>query len=98
MLDPQISPVVLLSHTGWVRDLAQRLVREATQADDLAQDALLRALERPPSRGESPRGWLAVVLRNLARQATRSDRRRSDRELRVAQPEGAGIVERTDLH
>jgi RNA polymerase sigma-70 factor (ECF subfamily) len=71
---------LLLEHAGWVRRLAHRLVRDEDAAEDLAQDALVRALERPPRVDRPVRGWLATVVRNLAVQGRRRGGRRRARE------------------
>ncbi len=54
----------LLSHAGWLRELACRLVGEAG-ADDAVQEVWLRASRRPPAGLESPRGWLWSALRSV---------------------------------
>ncbi len=77
----------LLAHAGWLRSLAQRLVRDVHAADDLVQNAWVAALEHPP-RGDAPlRRWLALVLRNFARQERRGARRREAREAFAARVE-----------
>ncbi len=73
-------PEDLLAHTGWVRALAGALVRDPSAADDLAQDALLAALEKPPSTDRPLRPWFAGVVRNLWRERRRGDARRTLRE------------------
>lgn len=54
----------LLSHAGWLRGLACRLVGEAG-ADDAIQEVWLKAARRPLARIESPRGWLRSALRSV---------------------------------
>jgi RNA polymerase sigma factor (sigma-70 family) len=81
------SAEALLSHADWVRALARTLVDDPDRADDLAQEAWLDALERPPRDARNLRGWLAQVVRNAARQARRSQTRRDARERDVARPE-----------
>ena len=61
----------LLAHGDWVHALARRLVRDPSSADDLAQDALVVALERPPAHAANLRAWLGRVLRNLHRERAR---------------------------
>lgn len=73
-----------------LRALARSLVRDENRAEDLVQDTLVVALERPPRSSESVRGWLATVARHLALDRARGDRRRVDREHRVARKEGEG--------
>jgi len=70
----------LLAHGPWVRALASSLVRDSTKADDLVQQAWLRALQSPPAQDRPPRRWFAAVLRNLARAEQRSAARREERE------------------
>jgi RNA polymerase sigma factor (sigma-70 family) len=76
----------LLSHMGWVRNLARGLVREE-DAEDLAQETMLRAIQTPPKHSENLRGWLAMISRNLMRSTNRRDSRRAQRfEERPPQP------------
>ncbi|MEP7064471.1 MAG: sigma-70 family RNA polymerase sigma factor [Gemmatimonadota bacterium] len=49
-------------------------VRDRDLAEDLAQEAFVRLLEKPP---REPDTWLYVVAGNLARDAKRSEGRRS---------------------
>jgi len=56
----------LLTDTTFVRRIARALVRDPHAAEDLAQDALVVALERPPGAGTNLRGWLVTVVRSLA--------------------------------
>lgn len=66
--------------------LARCLVRDAADADDLVQDALVIALEGGRTDPELDRAWVRGVLRNLARRTWRTRRRRRRRETRVANP------------
>ncbi len=76
----------LLSHMGWVRNLARGLVREE-DAEDLAQETMLRAIQTPPKHSENLKGWLAMISRNLMRSTNRRDSRRAQRfEQRQPQP------------
>lgn len=76
----------LLSHMGWVRNLARGLVREE-DAEDLAQETMLRAIQTPPRHSDNLRGWLAMISRNLMRSTNRRDSRRAQRfEERQPQP------------
>src|SRR5262249_12564760 len=63
---------------AWMRRLAAALA--GAEGDDLAQEAWLTALRRPPGALEHPRAWLGTVLRNLARMQARADARRRTRE------------------
>ena len=62
----------LTRHFAWVRRLAASLVRDPGLADDVAQDALVLALERPPRESARIRAWLGTVVRNLVRQRHRA--------------------------
>ncbi len=99
-----IDPEELLAQMGWVQALARSLVRDPNQARDVAQEAWLLALERPPRTahsGPSLRAWLSKVTRTLARQSVRSSTRRHIREQRAARSEAVAstldIVERGDV-
>jgi hypothetical protein len=72
-----------MAHTGWVRRLARTLVRDPAAADDLAHDALLVALDRPPEVREGIRSWFGRVLTNRLRMDARASRRRAAREQAV---------------
>lgn len=82
-LDPQ----QLLQHTDWVNTLARGLVSDAARADDIAQSALLAALEAPPREQGNLRAWLTTVVQNLARKSGRSAARIERRETRAARAE-----------
>ncbi len=64
-----------------------RLVRDVGLAEELAQDALVAALERWPQSGvpENPGAWLMAAAKNRALDLLRR-RRRMDRK-----PRGAGL-------
>ncbi len=86
----RIEPERLLAQTAWVRRLALSLSRDESSADDLAQDALVTALRRPPPDATSEgalRAWFGAVTRNLAIHRARGESRRSARELAAARPE-----------
>ncbi|MEM7309017.1 MAG: sigma-70 family RNA polymerase sigma factor [Planctomycetota bacterium] len=92
----------LLAQADWIRELARRLVVDDAEADDVAQDAWVSALEHPPSGLRSPRAWLTRVVANAARQRARGGARSRAREERVARDEGlpssAELMERMSLH
>jgi RNA polymerase sigma factor (sigma-70 family) len=81
-------PEVLRTHVAWVRSLARRLVDDACSAEDVAQQAWLTALRRPPRNATRLRAWLAVVVRHLAGRGRREATRRLTRE-RVYAPHEA---------
>jgi RNA polymerase sigma factor (sigma-70 family) len=76
-----------LAQVSWVRRLALAVARDASDADDLAQDAWVAALMRKPDASEPLGGWFRRVLLNLARLRRRADARRGTRERVAARPE-----------
>jgi RNA polymerase sigma factor (sigma-70 family) len=70
-------PAFLLHHQDLVFGIARRSTREPADAEDLAQEAFVRAYRAltgfdPARRRElHPRGWLAAIVINLARNRTR---------------------------
>ncbi len=92
----------LLRHLGWLQALARQLVRDDDLADDLVQETLLTAIERPPRVRQATGAWLRRVLRNLAYRAHRRRLRRERRERLAAVPEKVastpdGVLERVEL-
>ncbi len=73
----------LISHTGFVRDLAFRLLRDAHEAEDVVQQVFLTAMRRPPETNRPLRPWLRRVAHNLAIDVHRS-RGRRERSERIA--------------
>ncbi len=98
-----ISERELLENMAWVQALARKLVRDPGRADDVAQAAWVRALERPPRgrTGASLSAWLARVVRSMAREDRQSEDRRQWRERAVAQdeaqPSTSDVVARSGL-
>jgi RNA polymerase sigma-70 factor (ECF subfamily) len=82
-----LTPEALLADRRWIEDLARRLVRDPNAADDVAQEAWRRALERPPADVTSPRGWLHSLVKSCAREMRRSETRRVAREHAASRPE-----------
>ena len=57
----------VLPHLDAAHNLARWLMRDATAAEDVLQEALLRSLTYFPSfRGVNPRAWLLQIVRNAA--------------------------------
>jgi DNA-directed RNA polymerase specialized sigma24 family protein len=52
----------LLLHAGWLRRFAVALVKDLDAAEDLAQETLVAAWQRPAENTGRP--WLARVARN----------------------------------
>ena len=58
---------VVLPHLDAAHNLARWLMRDATAAEDVLQEAMVRALTYFPGfRGVNPRGWLLQIVRNAA--------------------------------
>ncbi len=95
------SPEDLLAHTRWLRALARRLLQDPNDADDVAQDALVAALEHPPAPDRPLEPWLARVAANFARRRRRGEGRRRAREAAAASlealPSPAELVERVSV-
>ena len=71
------APDVWAAHRAKVRGVLVRLVRDEALAEDLVQEALLRATRASESsRGEAaPATWLTAIALNLARDHFRSVKR-----------------------
>ena len=92
----------LCAHTGWLRALARGLVDDEALAEDLVQESLLRAVERPPRRPGALGAWLGTVLRRLAMRARAERRSRERVELAAARSERsdstpAEVLDRVEL-
>jgi RNA polymerase sigma-70 factor, ECF subfamily len=58
---------VVLPHLDAAHNLARWLMRDAEAAEDVLQDAIVRALTYFPTfKGINPRGWLLQIVRNTA--------------------------------
>lgn len=91
MKETPLDPELLLSQTGWIRNLALSLV-DPSRAEDVVQETMLTALHvQAADRGTpgptSLRAWLARVVRNKAYTILRSDGRRKNREQFAARRE-----------
>jgi RNA polymerase sigma-70 factor (ECF subfamily) len=83
-----LTPAELERHRTFLVRLARDLTRGEAAAEDLVQDAFVRALERPPASVFALRAWLARVLHHLAVNRMRAEERSAQRERRVARPQG----------
>jgi RNA polymerase sigma factor (sigma-70 family) len=75
-----------------------RVVRDVGRAEEIAQDALLAALEQWPREGvpENAAAWLMTAARRRAIDAVRRERRFTEKQSEIARPHGnadAGIAE-----
>jgi RNA polymerase sigma-70 factor (ECF subfamily) len=83
----------LLLQAGWLRRFALALVKDQDLAEDIVQETLVTAWQRPAENAGRP--WLAAVARNIAFNRWRGTARRRRRELdavaldtgKVASPE-----------
>jgi RNA polymerase sigma-70 factor (ECF subfamily) len=67
----------ILPHLDAAYNLARWLMHDPAEAEDIVQDACLRALQFFPSfRGDSGKGWLLRIVRNTAYSKLRSPRTR----------------------
>lgn len=70
----------LLTHRGFVRTLARRLVLDESRVDDVEQQTWMAALRGGPRDPGKLRGWLGAVTRNFARRQLRDEALRRARE------------------
>jgi len=89
---------LLLSHAGFLRNVARGLLLDDQQADDVVQQVLLAAIEKPPAHTGNLRAWLASVTRNLALMRRRGEGRRRRREESVARPERDPVPTPDEVH
>jgi RNA polymerase sigma factor (sigma-70 family) len=87
---------VVLPHLDAAYNLARWLVRDATAAEDVVQEAVLRALTYFASfRGANPRAWLLQIVRNAAYGSGSLDR--GIRFVPIGEAGEAGAVASDDL-
>ncbi len=87
---------VVLPHLDAAYNLARWLMRDAGAAEDVVQDAVLRALTYFSSfKGVNPRAWLLQIVRNAAYGSGRLDR--NVRLVSIDEPGEAGKVVGDDL-
>jgi RNA polymerase sigma-70 factor (ECF subfamily) len=75
--NPTAEMEALLAHAGWLRRFGRALVHDTDEAEDLAQEVLVKAARRPEAKS---RAWLATVARHLAVDRFRSGARLRQRE------------------
>lgn len=90
----------LTAELAWIRRLAYALVKDASTADDVAQDTILAAAGKVPA--DRPlRPWLSRVVLNLVRMRARTDRRRASHEAAAPAsepvPTADELVDRVEL-
>lgn len=79
--------LALLAHDGFVRRLSRSVLADRHLAEDVAQEAWLAALRRPPDEEPAALAWLGSVVRNAAAMLTRSLARARGRDEAAARPE-----------
>ncbi len=79
---PRLRPSAedLLEHLGFVQSLARVLVSDQDVADDVAQETLLAAIERPPAPQHGLRAWLRGVVWRRIQLHYRAEGRRERHE------------------
>ena len=70
----------LSAQMAWTHALARQLVRDDAEAEDVAQETLLRVLASPPREAGALRGFLRRVLLNVRNERLRAEARREARE------------------
>jgi RNA polymerase sigma-70 factor (ECF subfamily) len=89
------------THLDSAYNLARWLVRDSALADDVVQDAMVRALKYFGGfRGENPRAWLLQIVRNVALTKLKSGAEKSrDVSLEVARGDaGAALQVANEWH
>lgn len=76
-------------HAGMVFATARRITRDASLAEDVAQETFLELARRPPAIRESIGGWLHRVARHRACNLVRAESRRREREAASTAVSGA---------
>ncbi|MFN0206652.1 MAG: sigma-70 family RNA polymerase sigma factor [Planctomycetota bacterium] len=92
MRPPRADVQLLQTHDAFVRALAHGLLTDSNDADDVAQDVFVKAIERPPVpnllRGpDSLRAWFVTLVYNFRNTTFRSRRHREERERIAAKRE-----------
>jgi RNA polymerase sigma-70 factor (ECF subfamily) len=87
---------VVLPHLDAAYNLARWLLRDRVAADDVVQEAVLRALTYFPSfKGVNPRAWLLQIVRNTAYASRGLDR--GVQFVPIGESGEAGVVSGEDL-
>ena len=81
----------IVRHHEFVQRLALRLSLDPNEAQDVAQDTFVRALEGGRRAPQALGPWLAASLRGITRNRRRGELRRAERERRAAKPEIAPV-------
>lgn len=87
-----MDPEVLLANDAFVRALAFACLQNRADAEDVAQEAWMRAISSK-EKVRSPRGWFATFVKNAARDLLKTKGARARRERAAARPEGLPSME-----
>ena len=85
---------VVLPHLDAAHNLARWLVRDASIAEDVVQDAMVRAWKYFPTfRDGYPKAWLLQIVRNVAYSTLKAQRRGTEVSLssQASEEEGVGM-------
>jgi RNA polymerase sigma-70 factor (ECF subfamily) len=86
---------VALPHLDAAFNLARWLTGNADEADDVVQEAMVRALTYFPSyRGDNPRAWILQIVRNAAYAALKA--RRGPQTVRISGDDDGPDLELAD--
>lgn len=90
---------ILLPHLDAAHNLARWLMRDASTAQDVVQNAMLRAIEAHGSyRGGDLKAWLLRIVRNIAYDTLRATRRRGEDLLEDEIADPTPDAEATTMH
>lgn len=97
MSTESIPVLALIEHREFVRELARRLLGDEHAAEDVVQDASMRALRGGAGSVVSPRAWFARLVARRASNERRERSRRTAREAAVARDEAVESASPVDL-
>jgi RNA polymerase sigma factor (sigma-70 family) len=84
---------VVLPHLDAAHNLARWLMRDAEAAEDVLQDAIVRALTYFPTfKGINPRGWLLQIVRNAAYGSMKVNRGVQMVPIAISEEDASGTV------
>jgi RNA polymerase sigma-70 factor (ECF subfamily) len=94
---PDAFAATVLPHLDAAHNLARWLMRNGSDAEDVVQEALLRAITYFPGfRGTNPRGWLLQIVRNAAYAAMKVNQGLSAVPVDSPQIDPAALTDRGD--
>ena len=95
----EFTPELLAEHANSMRELAQHLLKDAGEAEDVVQDTWMQVVQRPAGLQirHTAKSWLHGMVANLARNRRRTKQRRARREEQCARPEsGAQLAQASE--